>query len=205
MFSSPSIHSITYPRFHYTRTRPENSHHNTRVVMPQSKFSKYSKSGSKGFKGTTHHCPGAKVRRLVKMGPCRGKGQFDHCVTHQTRCEMHGWIHLVIEPCEQCEDDAKRQDAERRMTERNSARQELKRATEYGGSYSVQEIAPRGRGSWDDDRNGHGACNGYYSRNDSRSDDDSYHVQEIAPRGRGRWDDDRYLAQDGFINRGSYR
>ena len=54
--------------------------------------------------GTTHHCPGAKVKVYVKMGPCavvRGC-----CRTHQLQCQeplRKGWIYMNRDNCIKCE------------------------------------------------------------------------------------------------------
>ena len=55
-----------------------------------------------------HHCPGAKVKPYVKMGPCYIANGC--CRTHQIQCrapECKGWIYMNRDRCIKCEQRAK--------------------------------------------------------------------------------------------------
>ncbi|KAL2042053.1 hypothetical protein N7G274_005241 [Stereocaulon virgatum] len=56
---------------------------------------------------TTHHCPGRKISKYIKMGRCDKQGKM--CATHQIYCRKNPncikelVFHLSGEPCPKCE------------------------------------------------------------------------------------------------------
>lgn len=72
------------------------------VGMPHTRI----RAGMTGTAGTAHHCPGAKISRYVKMGPCK-VGRDSYCLTHQTqcpelKCRKQNWAYLIYDECQIC-------------------------------------------------------------------------------------------------------
>ena len=62
--------------------------------------------GTTATVGTQHHCPGEKISRYIKEGPCR-KNNLNYCKTHQIRCpdpqcQKENFAFLEYEPCVKC-------------------------------------------------------------------------------------------------------